>query len=146
MKIKDYFILGCKLLGVYCLFLSVPHILNAVTTFFPLPMTSPDFEKIVFFERLITRIIPAIYLFIGIALIKNSEQIFSFAYRLHPEANFNLSPEKFRFFLKMLGMYLIANYFPALIKSISGYFTYTNASKVWDLITQRRYTSTNFFP
>lgn len=30
MNSRDYFVLGCKLFGVYCLFISVPFIVNAI--------------------------------------------------------------------------------------------------------------------
>ena len=146
MNLKDYFILGCKLLGVYCIILSIPHLFYAITTFFPVQSVGPEFEKILFFEKLITRILPAVYIFIGVALIKNSEQIFSYAYSSQPEDDIGLPREKFRLFLKMLGMYLIANYLPPMIKSITAYFTYSNAPEVFSLLTQRQYTSTNFLP
>jgi len=146
MTIRDYFNLGCKLFGVYCLFLSIPHFINAVASFYPIEGTGADYEKIFFFYKITTRIIPIIYVVIGYNLIRNSEKIFAFAYKSSDENNFARDTVKFRFFLKLLGIYLIADYFPDFIKSISSYFTYTNAPQVWDLGTQKQFTFINFLP
>jgi hypothetical protein len=52
---------------------------------------------------------------IGVQLLKNSEKIFVFAYGQSEQAEMAGNPEKFRFFLKMPGVFLIADYLPVLI-------------------------------
>jgi hypothetical protein len=145
MKAQDYFDLGCKLFGVYFLFLSVPLFISAISTFYPAGYSSSEFDKYLIFYKLIARVLPFIYVFIGVALIRYTEKIFAFAYKID-QPDLRENSEKFRLFLKMLGIYLCAEYLPDLIKSISSYLTYSNAPKVFDFITQQRYASTNFVP
>ena len=145
MKAQDYFNLGCKLFGVYFLFLSVPLLISAISTFYPGDHSSPEFDKYLKFYKLITRVLPFIYVFIGVALIRYSEKIFAFAYRID-QPDLRENSEKFRLFLKMLGIYLIAGYIPDLIKSVTSYLTYTNVPKVVNFITQQQYAHMNFFP
>jgi len=146
MTIRDYFNLGCKLFGVYYLFLSTPHFINAVASFYPMDGSGADYDKIMFLYKITTRIIPIIYVAIGYFLIRNSEIIFAIAYKSADAGDFTRDLVKFRFFLKLLGIYLIADYFPDLIKSISSYITYTNAPQVWDLSSQKQFTSINLLP
>ena len=82
MKVQDYFNLGCKLFGVYFLFLSVPLLIAAASTFYPADNLSPEFDRYLTFYKLISRLLPIIYVFIGLALIRYSEKIFTFAYRV----------------------------------------------------------------
>jgi len=145
MKSKDYFNIGCKLFGVYFIFLSVPLFISAITSFFPANNVSGELENYLVFYRIITRTLPFLYVFIGLQLIKNSEKIFLFAYKGFDESKFTNNPGKFQLFLKMLGIYLIANYLPLLIKSVASYLTYSNAPKVFDFLTQQQYVSNNFF-
>jgi hypothetical protein len=147
MKAQDYFNLGCKLFGVYFLFLSVPLFISAVSTFSPVEYASPqlEFDKFLKFYKLVTRVLPFIYVFIGVALIRYSEKIFAFAYRVD-QPDLKENSEKFRLFLKMLGIYLIAVYLPDLIKSVTSYLTYTNVPKFLNFITHQQYAYLNFFP
>lgn len=146
MKVRDYFDLGCKLFGVYFLFLSVPLFIATISTFYPIRDIPPDFEKYLTFYTLMTRALPIIYVIIGLYLIKNSRKLFAFAYGNSDEPNIPESSEKFRLFLKMLGMYLISEYIPDLLLSITSYFTYSNAPKVLDFLTQQQYAHKNFLP
>ena len=146
MKLQDYFNLGCKLFGVYFLFLSVPLFVSAIATFYPVENLSADFNRYLIFHNIILRVLPIIYIVFGVYLIKNSEKIYKFAYGKVDDIDLNENAEKFSLFLKMLGFYLIANYLPDLIKSITSYLTYSNAPKVLDFFTQQRFSSTNFIP
>ena len=146
MKVQNYFNLGCKLFGVYFLFLSVPLFITAISSFYPVKNVPASLEKYLTFYKITTRLLPVIYVFIGFHLIRNSERFFSFAYSGIDEFEFSNNVEKFHLFLKMLGIYLIADYLPALITSVTSYLTYSNAPKVLDFITQQQYASTNFVP
>ena len=46
----------------------------------------------------------------------------------------------------MLGIYLIADYLPTLLRSLTSYLTYSNVPKVFDLSTQQQYSSQHFIP
>ena len=135
-----------KLFGVYFLFLSVPLFVSAIATFFPAENLSADFSKYLTFHNIIIRLLPIIYIVIGVNLIRNSEKIRKFAYDKVDNIDLNENAEKFRLFLKMLGIYIIANYLPELIESITIYLTYSNAPQVLDFFTQQRYPSIHFFP
>lgn len=145
MKVQDYFNLGCKLFGVYFIFLSVPLFISAISTFYSGEFSSPDFDKYLKFYKVIARVLPFIYVFIGVTLIKYSEKIFAFAYKFD-QPDLSETSEKFRLFLKMLGIYLIADYLPDLIKSVTSYLTYSNAPKILNFFTQQQFAYTNFFP
>ena len=145
MRAQDYFNLGCKLFGVYFLFLSVPHFMSAISTSYFADYSSPEVARYLKFFKLMTWILPLVYVLIGVALIRSSEKLFAFAYRFErPDLREN--SEKFRLFLKMLGIYLFAEYLPDFIRSISSYFTYSNAPGVFNFAAHQRFVYTNFFP
>ena len=146
MKIRDYFNLGCKLFGVYFFYLSIPLFIQAVSSFFPIDGLSIDFEKYMFFAKLVSRLLPFIYVFIGYQLIKNGDKVFSFAYSQITEPESISSTDKFRLFLKMLGIFLIANNLIALIKSVTNYLAYSKAPSVLTFINEQRFSSSNFLP
>jgi hypothetical protein len=146
MKIQDYFDLGCKIFGVYFLFLSVNLFIRAIGSFYPVENAPVELGKYLMFDTLITRLLPFLYVGIGIFLIKNSRNLFSFAYGNIEAPNISENSEKFRLFLKMLGIYLFSDYMPTLIHSITSCFTILNTPKVWDLFTHERYVSHNFIP
>ncbi len=145
MRTSDYFNLGCKLFGVYFFVLSVPLFISAISTFFPPENASPDIDKYLFFYTLVARLLPVIYVIIGVILIQKSDKIFDFAYRDN-HTDIKENSEKFRLFLKMLGIYLFAEYLPELITSISSYLTFSNAPGVFDFFVQHEYASQKFFP
>ena len=138
MKIQDYFNLGCKLFGIYFIFLSIPLFVNAISTFYPADNTPSEFAKYLTFYKIITRLLPILYLVIGIYLIRNSEKIFLIAYGKIDSIDFKENSEKFRLFLKMFGFYLVADYLPDLIKSITSYLTYSNTPKVLDFLIHKQ--------
>lgn len=146
MKIKDYFDLGCKIFGVYFLFLSVNLFIRAIGSFYSVENAPVELEKYLKFDTLITRSLPFLYVGIGIYLIKSSRNLFTFAYGDIEETNISENSEKFRLFLKMLGIYLFADYTPTLIHSVTSYFTILSTPKVWDLFTHQQYISHNFIP
>jgi hypothetical protein len=146
MKTQDYFDLGCKIFGVYFLFLSVNLFIRAIGSFYPVENAPVELEKYLMFDTLITRLLPFIYVGIGIYLIKNSRKLFFFAYRNIEEPDVSESSEKFRLFLKMLGIYLFSDYIPTLIHSLTSCFTILSTPKVWDLFTHQQYISHNFIP
>ena len=76
---KEYFVLGCKLLGVYCIFLSLPYFVTAISTFFT-PNQGGEYGKYLYITTVATRAIPVIYIFLGIYLLKNGRTIHNYAY------------------------------------------------------------------
>ncbi len=147
MNSREYFILGSKLLGVWCLFMSILTLGAAITTFAGGPEMGDEYANIMFLTRIVTRIIPIVYIVVGIYLLKNGTVLHNFAYPPEdsPQQSFDL-PEKFALFLKLLGVYLIVSYFPDLLKSILSYFTYSNAPPAFDLFREKQFTYVNLLP
>jgi len=147
MNSRDYFVLGSKLLGVYCLFLAVPHLGAAVATLADPPNLGDEYASIMFMSRVVFRIIPVVYLVFGFYLIRNGSVIHNLAYQVSSdEDNLLETRDKFIVFLKFLGMFLIVSYFPDVLKSISSYFTYRNAFPTLNLFEDKQYALVNFGP
>ena len=147
MNAREYFVLGCKLLGVWCLFMSIIPLTAAITTFGSGPNMGEEYASIMFLTRVVMRLTPILYIVAGIYLLKNGTILHNFAYP--PEDSTKESfdiHEKFALFLKLLGVYLIVNYFPDLLKSISSYFTYLNAPPAFDMFQQKSFTYVNLIP
>ena len=144
---RGYFILGTKLLGVWCTFMSIIHIGAAITTFVDFPNMGDEYASIMFLSRIVMRVIPIIYFSLGIYLIKNGTALHNFAYppQADPNGKFEIR-EKFVLFLKLLGVYLMVSYFPDLLKSITSYLTYSNTSAIYDLSAERQNAYINFLP
>ena len=147
MNSRDYFVVGSKLLGVYCLFLAVPALGAAVQTFADTPNLGDEFASIMFLSRVVLRVIPVVYLVLGFYLIKNGSHIHNLAYPVSAAEDSPIeAQDKFVLFLKFLGMFLIVSYFPDALKSISSYFTYKNAPPAFNLFQEKQYVLVNFAP
>lgn len=147
MNSRDYFVLGSKLLGVYCLFLSIGHLAAAIMTLPDYLGLSGEYSRIMFLYRVVITVIPVLYLFFGFYLVKNGSAIHNLAYASPEPENVQMDVrDKFALFLKLLGMYLIVSYFPDMLKSISSYLTYTNAPEVYNLFQQKQFAYVTFAP
>ncbi len=142
MNGKDYFILGCKLFGVYCLVLGVPTILLTIPTFIQPMGLDLKYKKIMMATVIATRLLPVFYIIGGFYLLRGGERLYQLAYpdeTVHTE----LLEGKLLLFIKMLGLFLIVNYFPVLLQTISSYITYTTAPMYYDLMQQQQFTYLN---
>ncbi len=146
MKIQDYFFLGCKLFGIYCLFLSIPYFAAAIPAFATQPQLGNEYHQMMLVTTIVTWLVPIVYFIAGLYLLKSGKHIYDFAYQNIECNDIENLEEKFKLFLKMLGVYLIVIYFPDLLKSISGYFIYTNAPKYLELFQEKKFTYFNFAP
>jgi hypothetical protein len=140
MNGKDYFILGCKLFGVYCLVLAVPAILAAIPSFVS-PGGTEEYRKIMMVRAIAMRLLPVIYVIGGFYLIRGGERLYRFAY---PEetVHVNLLEGKLLLFVKMLGLFLVVNYFPVLLQTILSYITYTT-HPLYNLMQEQQFTYLN---
>ena len=147
MNSREYFILGSKLLGVWCLFMSILHLGAAITTFADGPKMGEEFASLIFLTRFIMRLIPLVYILLGIYLLKSGTVIHNLAYPADGHAIHEMDLRgKFLLFLKLLGVYLIVSYFPDLLKSICSYLAYTNAPWAVDLFREKQFAYVNFLP
>lgn len=115
---KDYFILGGKLFGVYCLVLAVPGLLSIVPAIIQINRQGA-YGHGIFPMLALGQIGPLIYIVAGIYLLTRGEGFYRFSY---PEGNgdINATEEKLLLYLKMLGIYLVVNYIADFLTALSG--------------------------
>jgi len=80
MTSRDYFIVGCKVLGVYCIFLSLEYFVHALSTFFTVYTFPSNMATNLFLAKMVLRLIPIIYVVLGIYLLKDGQWIHNLAY------------------------------------------------------------------
>ena len=145
MYSRGYFILGAKLLGIWCLFMGVVHLGAAVTSFVDIPNLGEEYAKIMVLTRIVIRIIPIVYFLIGFYLVKDGTILHNLAYPAESEDNHDFGiKEKFVLFIKLLGVYLIVSHFPDLLKSVTSYLTYSNTSDIFNLLSEKQYSMVHF--
>ena len=139
---KDYFILGCKLFGIYCLVLGIPSLIAVIPTFIQPEGLSSEFHQLYMVTAITTRMIPVVYIIGGLYLLFGGKRLFQLAYPEDFEISMNIKG-KFTLFVKMMGIYLVVSYFPDFLKSISSYFAYTNAPRMFNMIREQQFTYLN---
>ena len=142
MTDRDYFFLGCKLFGVYCLVLGFPYVLAIIPTIFSPQDLGWEYERILLAAKIATWLIPIVYITGGFYLIKDGRFLYQLAYSGGIETKPDLEG-KLTLFVKMLGIFLIVTYFPSLLRTISNFIVYTNAPKYYEMFAQRQFTYLN---
>jgi len=138
---KDYFILGCKLFGVYSLFMGVTLLITAAPGFFP-PKNLGDMQNVYTATIIVSLLISIIYIIGGLYLLRDADHLYRYAYPEDTSSEIDIE-EKFTLFIKMLGLYLIVSYFPDLLRTVSSYFIYTNAPAGFDMFHERQFSYLN---
>ena len=161
MTSRDYFVVGCKVVGIYCIFLSLSYFVNAIGTFFTPSDLPPEIAQSLFVARTILRLVPIIYVLLGIYLLKDGRFIHDLAYPqvlpiedeeenseqrnesdtandsvLQPpveedNANNLTMTDKLTLAFKFTGIYLILANFPDVLKIIENYITKTASSNYY---------------
>ncbi len=138
MNPREYFILGSKIFGVWCLFQGVVDLVGLIPGFISPDNLTSEFDRIYFATVVVRRIITVLYIASGIYLLRGGGRLYRFAYPGEDEQGTDLE-WKFTLFVKMLGIYLLVIYIPDLLKSLTGYFVYRNAPKYFTNIYQQRH-------
>jgi len=139
MTDRELFFLGCKLFGLYCLVLGFPYIIAIIPLFFPQPEVPEGYRQILRISKVVSFLIPIIYISGGFYLIKDSNFLYELAYRgkINHASDFS---GKILVFIKMLGLFLVVDFFPDVLKQISEFLISINTPKVFDLFSQSNFT------
>ena len=144
MTTKTYFIIGCKLLSIYCFILGAPLLFNAISTFFMSVDIPPELKTSYFVGNLVARITPIFLIGSGVYLSNQSEKIFEFAYK-NRENQASKIEEGLVLAIKACGIFLIIQYSPDLLQSISSFIAYKTAPPVFDMLQQSSFLYKNAF-
>jgi len=142
MKARDYFILGSKLFGIWCLFQGVVGLIAVIPSFISPDKLGPEMHRIYMVTAVVARIIPILFIIAGIYLLRGGAQLYKFAYPNEAEGTADLE-WKFTVFVKMLGIYLLVEYIPLLLKTVSAYIAYVNPPPLFNLLQERQFTYLN---
>jgi hypothetical protein len=143
MNSRDYFVVGCKVVGVYCIFRSIDYFVHAVGTFFYPANLPPEAAWSMLVTKTVLRLIPIVYLFLGVYLIKNGRVIHDIAYPLTHDNDVNTNDvsvipqyddngvsmtDTIIFAFQFAGLYLIVTNLPDIIKTSSFYLVQLHSS------------------
>lgn len=145
MKARDYFMLGCKLFGIWCLFKGITGLIGVIPTFISPGDLSPEIKKIYQVTTIVYQLIPILFFAAGIYLLRGGRNLYKFAYPEETAEGTELE-EKFAVFVKMLGIYLLVVYIPDFLATISNYFVYSNSPGYLDMMQERRFAYLNAAP
>lgn len=120
---KDYFIIGSKLLGIYCLALALSNTIWAIELLFePLPYGT-GYQQYELIQSITSWIIPLFYVSLGVYLIRSSSALYKLIYSNQSAIRSGLK-NKFMLFQKFLGLYLIITAIRGFSKILSSIFVY----------------------
>ncbi len=80
MKPQEYFILGSKLFGVWCLFEGMVDLVGLIPGFISPDNLTPEFDRLYFATVVVRRIITVLYIASGIYLLRGGDRLYRFAY------------------------------------------------------------------
>ncbi len=139
MKTRDYFILGSKLFGIWCLFQGIAALIGTASTFFTPSVVDAEYQRMYMIATVTARLIPVLFIATGIYLLRGGSHLYKFAYPDETDETAEIE-EKFTVFVKMLGIYLLVIYIPDLLKAISSFITYMNAPPYYDMFREKGFT------
>jgi len=160
MSSRDYFVVGCKVVGIYCIFLSIAYLVHAVGTFFYPADLSPDMAWSLFVDKAVIRIIPIVDLTLGIYLLMNGRVIHNIAYPQTHDNDTSITVEdvtsqgtcevlsitsKLILAFQFAGLYLVITNFHDLLKTSSYLFTRSQISTVYSMPSLEKVTTYSQF-
>jgi hypothetical protein len=137
MTSRDYFIVGCKLFGVWCFVLFLTDIFRVIRTLFVQQNLSPDIAGFWRLTKLFGILKVASFFGLGVYLIRYGDFVHNIAYPNDTYSDHMTLRETFTLALKLLGMYLIIIYIPYFLDVLSRYIVYINSPKYIDMTDTR---------
>ena len=123
MKQKDYFIVGSKLFGIYCLALALSYTIWAIEYYIqPFPHET-GYRQYELIQNITRWIIPLFYVFLGVYLIRRSSALYNLIYS-NQSVIVSGVKNQFMLFQKFLGLYLIITAISGFSKTLSSIFVY----------------------
>ncbi len=140
MNKKEIFVTGCKLLSIYCFVTGVPLIFTAIATFFANMDVPSELQTSYFVTSMGIRITPILLIALGIFLLKQSETLYYIAFKEEEEESSSI--EKWlEISIKVCGLFLIIQYLPNLVQSVSTFWAMKTSPPVFEMFQQNNFTS-----
>lgn len=144
MTEKDYFQVGAKLIGLYCLVLMLPVLLGVLSTIIVIAGNTSDplgVQHIPLFAS------PILMVALGVYLLKSR----AFAHRISFEGIGGMSnsklPEYFTVGTKLYGVFLIVGTIPSFLTLLANFlFVVNQRVRYADIVTAATGLKTNFVP
>ena len=125
MQKKEIFIIGCKILSIYCFVTGIPLFFSAIATFFNTTEIPSDLQTAYLITNMGLRATPIFLVFIGYFLLKKSDKLYNYLIgEKNTEASF--LDQWLQIVIRGCGIFIIVDYFPNFTYVISNFF----ASKV----------------
>jgi hypothetical protein len=137
MKPREYFILGSKLFGVWCLFEGIVRLIGEIPAFISPHNVQSELGRAYFATVVVSRIIVVLFIASGIYLLRGGGRLYRFAYPREEQQGTDLE-WKFMVLVKMLGIYLLVLYIPDLLASLAVFFVYQNIPRHFTELLQHQ--------
>jgi len=128
MKLRYYFILGSRLIGLYCLVLALLYFLPVIPSFFVTSARSgeeADYYRIIHVFLVLT---PVLLTIVGLYLIRGGAFIHGVAFPENDTASsVSRMEDLFTLGIKLYGVFLAAASIPHLLKLLANYIVVANS-------------------
>jgi len=146
MNQKDYFVVGCKLFGIWCFVLFLQYFFRIFPDYVLVKNIPDDIADFFRITRLFEVLKPIVLFALGVYLIRFGRFVHRLAYPGElSRAKLNRM-DSFILALKILGMYLIIANIPYLLEILSRYILYTNSPKYMSTTNMKEYVIANVLP
>ncbi len=146
MNHKDYFVLGCKLFGIWCFVWFLYYFLKVFPDYFLSLDVPDDVAPVLRISRLFGLLKPFILLALGVYLVSSGRFVHNLAYPTGAQQDLRNLRETFVLGLKLLGMYSIVSYIPQFLDVLSTFVIYSNSPKYMNTEHMREYVFVKALP
>jgi len=146
MNQKEWFVLGSRLVGLYCLALAVPSFLTYTTTIFVPPGYPEDMTRFYRVYGVLMLLTPLLLAWFGWYLIKRGTVVHELAYPGFSGVSSLNTEGLFTVGIKVYGVYLVAGSFVEGLKIFSSYIFVSNAPAYMSTAQELYGLQTNLLP